>query len=130
MSRAVKSLKPHDELLAEDLAADVEFRAEWQRTALAREVAAELVRYRAERGLSQRALAVQLGVSQPRVVELESGERNPRIETLIAIARATGLEFTIDIGPAARAGRGVTKALRDRHPAVIHGDVSVVVSAS
>lgn len=46
--------------LAEEQLADPSFRAE---LALAREFAAALPRYRAERKLSQRALAEKLGVS-------------------------------------------------------------------
>jgi DNA-binding XRE family transcriptional regulator len=64
-------------LLAEEQLADPSFRAEWQRLAPAREFAATLLRYRDEHKLSQRALAKKLGVSQPRVVKLESGEHNP-----------------------------------------------------
>jgi hypothetical protein len=41
------------------------FRAEWERTALARAVAEAVIRYRAEHGLSQTALARVLGWSQP-----------------------------------------------------------------
>jgi DNA-binding XRE family transcriptional regulator len=122
-------LKTHSEMLAEHLTADAEFRAEWQRTALAREVAAELIRYRSEHGLNQRQLAKMLGVSQPRIVELESGEKNPKVETLIDISRATGIEFTIDIGPAKKPGRHVVKSVRDAHPAVVHDDVAVLVAA-
>jgi hypothetical protein len=48
-------LKTSDELLlAEHLASDPAFRAEWERTALARGVAVALVRYRADRGLAQK----------------------------------------------------------------------------
>jgi DNA-binding XRE family transcriptional regulator len=110
--------------------ADEQFRADWQRTLLAREVAAELIRYRAERGLNQRQLAKLLGVSQPRIVELESGEKNPEVETLIHIARATGLRFTIAIGRAEKPGRHVIKSVRDADPAVVHDSVAVLVATS
>ena len=115
---------------AEEMASDPDFAAEWQRLALAREVAAELIRYRSENGLSQRALAELLGVRQPRIVNLESGERNPRIETLIDISRKTGLEFAIDIAPAAQQPKLVTKRMRDSRPAHVHDDVSVVVASN
>jgi DNA-binding XRE family transcriptional regulator len=123
-------LKPHGELIAEEMASDPDFAAEWQRLALAREVAAELIRYRSENGLSQRALADLLGVRQPRIVDLESGERNPRIETLIDISRNTGLEFAIDIAPAAQQPKLVTKRMRDSRPAHVHDQVSVVVASN
>jgi predicted XRE-type DNA-binding protein len=53
---------------------DPDFRAEWQRLAPARAFATTLLRYRAEHDLSQRELGELLGVSQPRVTKLESGE--------------------------------------------------------
>lgn len=42
--------------------------------------AAALLCHRAEHKLSQRELAKRLGVSQPRVVKLESGEHNPEAQ--------------------------------------------------
>lgn len=128
--RQLHDLKTHGELVAEEMTSDPDFAAEWQRLALAREVAAELIRYRSDNGLSQRALADLLGVRQPRIVNLESGERNPRIETLIDISRKTGLEFAIDIAPAAQESKLVTKHMRDSRPAHVHDDVSVVVASN
>ena len=72
---------------AEEELPDPSFRAEWQRLAPAREFAATLLRYRAEHKMSQRALAAKLGVSQPRVVKLESGEHNPEVDTIINAVR-------------------------------------------
>ena len=53
----LSEMKTNDELIAELLRTDPEFRAEWERTALAREVALAIVRYRADHDLSQRDLA-------------------------------------------------------------------------
>ncbi len=128
--RALTDLKSHGEVIAEEMVGDPGFAADWQRLALAREVAAELIRFRSDHGLNQRPLAELLGVRQPRIVDLESGERNPRMETLIEISRKTGLEFAIDIAPATRAPRLVTKRMRDSRPAHVHDDVSVVVASS
>jgi ribosome-binding protein aMBF1 (putative translation factor) len=97
----LSDLKNDDDLLGEQLGADPAFRAEWERTALARAVALELVRYRAEHGLSQRALAERLGMKQPNVARLELGEINPKIETLMLLSSRLGLEFKIDIRPEA-----------------------------
>lgn len=129
-TRKLNNLKAHDEVLAEELDRDPGFRAEWQRLALAREVAAELVRYRTENGLSQRGFADRLGVSQPRVAKLESGEHNPDVDTLINISRATGLEFVIDIAPAEQTPRLVTKKVRDRRPTYVEDAVSVIAAIS
>lgn len=127
--KRLASLKTFEELLEEEFAADPEFREEWERLALAREVANELILFRAKHDLSQRGLAKLLGVSQPRVAELESGEKNPTIETLVQLSRATGLEFAIDVAPADREPRLVVKRVRDRRAATLHGDVSVLVAA-
>jgi DNA-binding XRE family transcriptional regulator len=113
-----KGVKTAEDVLAAALAADPKFAAEWEGLALARMVASALIAHRSENGLSQRGLAKQLGVSQPRVVELESGEKNPKIETLIKISAAIGVEFAIDVVPAGREPKLVRKAVRDAetHP--------------
>jgi ribosome-binding protein aMBF1 (putative translation factor) len=95
--RTETRLIPAEDLLAERLGADAEFAARWARRSVARLVAIELVRLRARRGLSQRDLAEMLGVSQPRVAELEDGEKAPTIETLARISATTGIEFAISV---------------------------------
>lgn len=124
-----KGAKTHDELLAAELAADPEFAAEWERLALARMVAASLAGYRSDHNLSQRDLAKLIGVSQPRVVELESGEKNPQVETLVKISAATGLEFAIDITPVGREPTLVAKRVKDT-PAHVYTGASVLVASS
>ena len=56
----LSDLPTHEEVLAEHLDADPEYRREWERTALARAVAVKLIAYRAEHDLSQTALAGRL----------------------------------------------------------------------
>jgi transcriptional regulator with XRE-family HTH domain len=109
--------------------ADPSFRVEWQRLAPAREFAATLLRYRAEHKLSQRALAKKLGVSQPRVVKLESGEHNPEVDTIINVVRRLGIEFVLDVAPASRKPALVT-ARAQKRGAIAHDDVSVVAASS
>ena len=121
--------KTFDGLVAEEQLADPSFRAEWQRLAPAREFAATLLRYRAEHKLSQRALAKELGVSQPRVVKLESGEHNPEVDTIINAVRCLGIEFVLDVAPASRRPALVT-ARAQKHGAIAHNDVSVVAASS
>jgi ribosome-binding protein aMBF1 (putative translation factor) len=74
-------------------------RSEWDRTAVAREVASRVVRYRVEHGLSQTDLGAKLGVSQPYIAKLESGDRAPSLSTLARLAQRLGLEFHIDVTP-------------------------------
>jgi transcriptional regulator with XRE-family HTH domain len=87
------------EIIADQLA-DPEFRAYWERTALARAVALRVIAYRAEHGLSQTALGRRLGMSQPAVARLEAGERQPTLDTLVRLSEALGIEFLVDIRPA------------------------------
>jgi transcriptional regulator with XRE-family HTH domain len=123
------STKTFDALVAEEQLADPSFKAEWQRLAPAREFAATLLRYRAEHELSQRALAKKLGVSQPRVVKLESGEHNPEVDTIINAVRRLGIEFVLDISPTNRKPSLVT-ARAQKRGTIDHDEVSVVVAAS
>src|SRR3954467_10830899 len=90
-TRKAPVVVPAEQLLEAHLAADAEFAEEWHRLALARHVAIELIRYRSGHKLSQRALAERLGGGQPRVHELELGEKNPQIETLAHIVAVTGI---------------------------------------
>lgn len=123
------SEKTFDALVAEEQLADTSFRAEWQRLAPAREFAATLLRYRAEHKLSQRALARKLGVSQPRIVKLESGEHNPEIDTIINAVRRLGIEFVLDVAPTSRKPALVTARAR-KGGAIAYDDVSVVAASS
>jgi transcriptional regulator with XRE-family HTH domain len=121
--------KTFGELVGEEQLADADFRAEWQRLAPAREFAAALLRHRADRKLTQREMAERLGVSQPRVVKLESGEHNPGIDTIINAVRQLGIEFVLDVAPADRKPALVTARAR-RAGAIEHDDVTVVVASS
>ena len=105
----LSEMKTNDELIAEHLRTDPEFRAEWERTALARAVAVAIVRYRSEHDLSQRELAERLCMKQPQVARLELGEVNPSINTMMRISAQLGIEFTIEVRPAGAPARNVTK---------------------
>jgi transcriptional regulator with XRE-family HTH domain len=98
----LSDMKTSEQVLAEELQ-DPVFRREWERTAVARAVALKVLAYRTEQGLSQRALAKQLGMTQPQLARLEAGEHNPTIDTLARLAQALDIEFAIDIHPSQRA---------------------------
>ncbi|MGA9314371.1 MAG: helix-turn-helix transcriptional regulator [Solirubrobacteraceae bacterium] len=95
-------LPTHDDVLAGHLNADPEYRREWERMALARAVAVKVIAYRAENGLSQTALGKRLGMSQPAVARLESGEHNPTFPTLLRLSDTLDIELAIDIAPLGR----------------------------
>ncbi len=126
MANPTKTL---DQLLAAEKGTDESFRAEWQRLAPARELAATLLRYRVEHGLSQRALAKELGISQPRVAKLESAEHNPELDTIINAVRQLGIEFVLDVAPANRRPT-LVNARAQKRGAISHDDVAVLASSA
>ena len=95
----LSALRTASDIRAEDLADD-QVNAEHIRTALARAVAMRVLAYRVEHGLSQTALARELGMQQPAVARHEAGDHEPTFTTLERLARGMGIEFHIDITPA------------------------------
>jgi DNA-binding XRE family transcriptional regulator len=88
----VTSMRTNDELIAEQLRADPEFRAEWERTARGRALAVALVRYRAEHSVSQREVAGLLGMTKTRLAHLELGEGSPSADTLVKVSSRLGID--------------------------------------
>jgi transcriptional regulator with XRE-family HTH domain len=98
------------------------------RTGAARRRAADQVPRRNK--LSQRALAERLGKKQPYVARPEAGDTNPDFETLVNISRALGIEFVIDIAPAAKTPTLVPQEVAAEHATTRRSGVSVVVAAA
>ena len=82
---AIPDWRTNDEVIAEHLCLDPEFRAEWERTSVVRAVAMALVRYRADHDLSQRALAERLQMKRAALAELELGESDSSAEMIARI---------------------------------------------
>jgi transcriptional regulator with XRE-family HTH domain len=99
-----RTTRTHQEVL-DSLLADDELRAAWEETTVARAVANQVIRYRAEHGLSQREVAAKLGVSHALVGRLELGEHEPRLRTLQLLSRRLGIRFNIDIHPTGATSR-------------------------
>src|ERR1051326_29161 len=76
---------------------DLDYRREYDRTRLANDVAIKVIRYRVKHHLSQAALARRLGIRQPNVARLESGEHEPSVATLARLADVLGLDFSLEI---------------------------------
>lgn len=95
----LSELRTAGEVYTQHLADDPELRAGYERTGFAHVVALRVIRYRADHGLSQTALARRLSMKQPAVARLEAGEHEPSLATLARLARALGMEFHIDITP-------------------------------
>jgi transcriptional regulator with XRE-family HTH domain len=88
------------------------------------------VRYRTERRLSQRDLAKLLEMKQPQVARLERGDVNPGLETLMRLAGALDIEFTIDVRPADRKPRLVTRRAEDEALTSYEATSAVVLVAA
>ena len=55
--------------------------------------ATPLAFWRVKRGLTQTALAVQAGISQPYLAQLEGGDRKGGVDTYRALARVLGVQL-------------------------------------
>ena len=88
---------PTGEQVLQEALTDPAFRIEWERTALARAVAIQLVQYRVEHDLTQTSLAKLLGMQQPAIARLESGDHNPTAPTLQRLSDVLGLQFHVHI---------------------------------
>lgn len=77
--------------------ADPAYRAEHERAQFANDVAIRVLRYRTEHGLTQTAFGKLVGLRQPHVARLESGEHEPSLSTLARLSAALGVDFTVDI---------------------------------
>ena len=89
--------------------------------------AAVLTRARKRAGLTQAELARRAGTSQPVISAYEHGRRDPSIETLRRLVRATGAE--LELGVSARDHGGVPPALTDAQRAERLVDVLLLADA-
>jgi len=94
----LSELKTGEQLAAED-ARDPEVAAELARTSVANQLAILIIRYRVEHGLTQTALARQLGLKQPAVARLEAGDHEPSVATLARLANKLGITLHLDVQP-------------------------------
>jgi DNA-binding XRE family transcriptional regulator len=126
----VAEMRTAEAVLAHELE-DPELQARWEATALARLVANRLVAYRADHGLSQSALARLLGMKQPAVARLETGEHNPSLETLARISAALGIEFAIAFSTRKdhRLSDPLARAAKVKKRASVAGSTMLVVAS-
>jgi ribosome-binding protein aMBF1 (putative translation factor) len=80
-------------------ALDPQVRAELDRTAVAEQIALLVAAYRAEHGLTQTALARELGMQQSAVARLEAGTHQPSLATLARLSTVLGIHLNLDITP-------------------------------
>lgn len=85
-----------EEYFAEREARDPEFRAAWEEQRPQYVLERALIQARLAAGLTQQQLADRLGKKQSAIARLETGRHPPRLDTLVEIARATEVSFTIE----------------------------------
>ena len=90
--------KTGDQLRAEDLK-DPKVAAELARTAVENQLDILVIQYRVEHGLTQTALARQLGMRQPAIARLEAGDHEPSVAMLARLAKKLGLALRLDLTP-------------------------------
>ncbi|MGP5929136.1 helix-turn-helix domain-containing protein [Corynebacterium glyciniphilum] len=89
-------LVSHCEVRQERLDGDPAYAAEAERSEFVEAVSLAIVRFRAERELSQSALAAEVGCSQSLVARLERGDMNPSLVALQRFAEAGVMEVHIE----------------------------------
>ncbi len=92
----LSDLTPHSDHAKARRASDPEYAAEVDRLRLADAVSVAVVKYRAEKNLSQTQFAAAMGWKQPQVARLERGDVQPSISTLERLARAGILTVHVD----------------------------------
>ena len=101
-----------DEHKAALFAKHPEVRDEYERLGPRYEAISELIAAREGENLTQAQLAERMGVSQSVVARLESGEHSPRLDTLVAAARAMGRTLAVEFKAPLRGRRRVATAGR------------------
>jgi transcriptional regulator with XRE-family HTH domain len=76
-----------------------EVAAELARTAVANQLAIIVIQYRVQHGLTQAALARQLGMRQRVIARLEAGDHEPSIAMLSRLANKFGVTFRLWVSP-------------------------------
>jgi transcriptional regulator with XRE-family HTH domain len=95
----LSDLRSAEAVHQEDMADDPGYRKEYLKSRFANQVAVTIIRWRTEHDLTQAKLADLLGMRQPNIARLESGEHTPSLETLGRISSQLGIAFSIDIDP-------------------------------
>lgn len=83
--------------LKEELLADEEFKAEYDKLKPRYEIISQIVEARKEKNMTQEQLAQKVGTQKSNISRLESGNYNPSLDLLIKVARCLGKELMVQI---------------------------------
>jgi len=90
--------------IREEFLRDAEVRQAFQELEPRFAVVRQLIELRQKRGWTQRDLAERAGMKQPQLARLETGQVEPRLDTLQRLAKAMGSRLTVrfedDLQPA------------------------------
>jgi transcriptional regulator with XRE-family HTH domain len=76
---------------------DVDYRREVERSQFANDVAIKVIHDRVSRGMSQAELARMIGMRQPNIARLESGEHEPSLSTFARLSSVLGVDFSVEV---------------------------------
>lgn len=93
MSRAGMSF----DNMKQQLMADAEFAAEYERLRPRYEVISQIIEARKENNMTQEELAKRIGTQKSNISRLESGNYNPSLDFLIKVAQGLGKELKVQI---------------------------------
>jgi ribosome-binding protein aMBF1 (putative translation factor) len=92
--------------------ADPEVQASYQELAPRFAVVRQLIALREQRGWTQRQLADRAGMKQPQLARLETGQVEPKLDTLQRLAKAMGCDVHVTFQPAEQRSAAAEPVLR------------------
>lgn len=95
--RKLTRLTSSEDVRAERIKNDPEFREYWERTAFSRALSIEVLKRRTELRLTIEELADMLDVDPEVVGILEDGEKDPSLEILKLLSEKLGIEFDVAV---------------------------------
>ncbi|MEB3361702.1 MAG: helix-turn-helix transcriptional regulator [Synechococcaceae cyanobacterium] len=85
--------------IRDNFLADPQVRQSYQELAPRFDVIRQLIALREQRGWSQRELADRAGMKQPQLARLETGQVEPKLDTLQRLANAMGCKVQVSFEP-------------------------------
>jgi len=89
---------PWKDVRKEMFAEDPELRAAYDALGPRYEFISAVIGARKERGWMQADLAKACGTSQPAIARLESGDQDPKLDTMVKVCNVLGLPLTVGSG--------------------------------
>jgi ribosome-binding protein aMBF1 (putative translation factor) len=91
----IEEMTSHDEFLAKLMKERPGFKEEYEATEMELIYHRTFIEAREKKGLTQKELAMNLGVAQPALARFESGRSNPTVASLSKFLRSLGLKLKI-----------------------------------